>query len=299
MQPEEVGMSGEKTAVVVLNWNGAADTLACLASLAKVERPAFTTLLVDNASSDDTVVLVRRAFPAVEILELPRNLGFAGGNNAAFRSLRGRGFDNVVFLNNDTVVDPGFLQPLVESLRDGWVGIASPKILYMDDPGRIWYAGGVLKPATGLIEHTGIRQPDGPQFDEPKPVGYATGCCLVMRCRDFEAVGGFDERFGMYGEDADLSIKIRERGLVVMYQPASRLWHRVSASSGGEMSLGKQLRKSGAAMTLFAKHGMFSGLALYPLLLPFRAALALLRFQLFRRVSSQVSSIRLDTTPEP
>lgn len=280
-------MSGGKTALVVLNWNGAADTLACLASLAKVERPEFTTILADNGSIDGSVDLVRRAFPEVEILEFHRNLGFAGGNNAAFRSLRGRGFENVVFLNNDTVVDPGFLQPLLDELQQAWVGIASPKIFYIDDPARIWYAGGVVNPATGLIEHTGIRQPDGPQFDAPKPVSYATGCCLAMRCRDFEEVGGFDERFGMYGEDVDLSMKVRERGLVVMYQPASRVWHRVSASSGGEMNLRKQLRKSGAAMTLFAKHSMVGGLVLYPLLLPFRALLGLVRFQLFRRASSQ------------
>jgi GT2 family glycosyltransferase len=274
-----------KTVVIVLSWNGAADTLACLASLAKVESPAFTTLLVDNGSTDGTVGLVRRAFPQVEILELPRNLGFAGGNNAGFASLRGRGFDSVVFLNNDTVVDPGFLQPLIDELQKAWVGIAAPKILYMDDPGRIWFAGGVLEPATGLIEHTGIRQPDGPRFDTPEPVWYATGCCLAMRCRDFEALGGFDERFRMYGEDVDLSIKARKRGLVVMYQPASRIWHRVSASSGGEMNLGKQLRKSGAAMTLFAKHGMFGGLVLYPLLLPFRSVLALFRYRLFLRAT--------------
>jgi len=280
-------MNGEKTAVIVLNWNGAADTLACLASLAKVRQPEFTTILADNGSTDGSVEIVRRAFPEVEIFELSRNFGFAGGNNAAFRSLRGRGFDNVVFLNNDTIVDSGFLQSLVETLRDGWVGIVAPKILYMDNPTRIWYAGGVINPATGLIGHTGIRQPDGPEFDAPKPVGYATGCCLAMRCRDFEEVGGFDERFGMYGEDVDLSMKVRERGLVIMYQPASRVWHRVSASSGGEMSLGKQLRKSGAAMTLFAKHGMFGSLLFYPLLLPFRTLLGLLRFQLFRRAASQ------------
>jgi GT2 family glycosyltransferase len=286
VQPE-IGMNGEKTAVIVLSWNGAADTLACLASLAKVRQPEFTVILADNGSTDGTVALVRQAFPEVEILELGRNLGFAAGNNAAFRSLHGRGFDRVVFLNNDTVVDPGFLQPLLDELQKPWVGIAAPKILYMDDPGRIWYAGGVLESATGLIEHTGIRQPDGPRFDTPEPVWYATGCCLGMRSRDFEAVGSFDERFRMYGEDVDLSIKVRKRGLIVMYQPASRIWHRVSASSGGEMNLGKQLRKSGAAMTLFAKHGMIGGLVLYPLLLPFRSVLGLLRFQLFRRASSQ------------
>jgi len=273
------------TAVIVLSWNGAEDTLACLASLSRVSSPEFTTLLVDNASSDGTASLVRRAFPDVEILELPRNLGFAGGNNAGFASLRGRGFETVLFLNNDTVVDSGFLHPLLDELKKPWVGIASPKILYMHDPGRIWYAGGVLRPATGLIMHTGIRMPDGPRFSVARPVGYATGCCLVMRCRDFEAVGGFDERFGMYGEDVDLSMKVRRRGLVVMYQPLSRLWHRVSASSGGELNLGRQLRKSVAAMRLFGKHGKPGGLLLYPLLLPFRSLLALLRHQLFLRLT--------------
>jgi GT2 family glycosyltransferase len=273
------------TAVIVLSWNGAEDTLACLASLSRVRSPEFTTLLVDNASTDGTTTFVRKAFPDVEILELPRNLGFAGGNNAGFASLRGRGFETVLFLNNDTVVDSGFLHPLLDELKKPWVGVASPKILYMDDPGRIWYAGGVLRPATGLIMHTGIRMPDGPRFSVARPVGYATGCCLAMRCCDFEAVGGFDERFGMYGEDVDLSIKVRRRGLVVMYQPSSRVWHRVSASSGGEMSLGRQLRKSGAAMRLFGKYGLFRGLFLYPLLLPFRTLLALLRYRLFLRLT--------------
>ncbi|NTU54004.1 MAG: glycosyltransferase family 2 protein [Chlorobiaceae bacterium] len=271
------------TAVIVLNWNGAEDTLACLSSLSKVRSPEFVTLLVDNASTDQTITLVRKAFPQVEILELPRNLGFAGGNNAGVRSLGSRGFETVLFLNNDTIVDPGFLQPLVDTLRDPCVGIVAPKILYVEDPARIWYAGGEVRPLTGLIRHRGIRMADGARFSNAGPVGYATGCCLAMRCRDFEAVGGFDERFRMYGEDVDLSMKIRERGLIISYQPASQLWHRVSASSGGEMKLARQFRKSGAALMLFGKHHLWSALLVYPLLLPFRSMLAFFRYRLFRR----------------
>ncbi|NTW53106.1 MAG: glycosyltransferase family 2 protein, partial [Chlorobiaceae bacterium] len=247
------------TAVIVLSWNGAEDSLACLASLSRVRSPDYATLLVDNGSSDQTVSLVRSAFPEVEVLELPRNLGFAGGNNAGFASLKGRGFDTVVFLNNDTIVDEGFLQPLVDGLREAWVGIVVPKIFYMDDPGRLWYAGGIVNPATGLFRHEGIRMPDGARFSKAGPTGYATGCCLAMRSVDFEALGGFDEKFGMYGEDVDLSMKVRNSGRIVMYQPSSRIWHRVSASSGGEMAIGKQLRKSGAAFRIFRKHRMWSG----------------------------------------
>ncbi|HWQ27159.1 MAG TPA: glycosyltransferase family 2 protein [Chlorobaculum sp.] len=283
-------MTGGRVAVIVLSWNGAADTLACLASLSKVRSPEFTTLMVDNGSSDQTARLVRSAFPDFEVLELPRNLGFAGGNNAGFASLRGRGFDTVVFLNNDTIVDEGFLQPLVDGLREAWVGIVVPKILYMDDPGRIWYAGGIVHAATGLFRHEGIRMPDGPSFSKAGPTGYATGCCLAMRSSDFEALGGFDEEFRMYGEDVDLSMKVRTSGRIVMYQPSSRIWHRVSASSGGEMAIGKQLRKSGAAFRIFRKHRMWSGFLLYPLLLPFRSLGSLVRYGLFRRAVGRISS---------
>jgi len=282
-------MKGGRTVVIVLSWNGAEDTLACLISLSKVRSPEFTTLLVDNGSSDRTVSLVRSAFPDVEVLELPRNLGFAGGNNAGFASLRGRWFETVVFLNNDTIVDEGFLQPLVDALRDAWVGIVVPKILYMDDPGRIWYAGGIVHPVTGLFRHEGIRMPDGPGFSKAGPTGYATGCCIAMRSIDFGLLKGFDDEFRMYGEDVDLSMKMRTTGRIVMYQPASRIWHRVSASSGGELAIGKQLRKSAAAFRIFRKHRMWSGFLLYPLLLPFRSLVSLVRYGLFRRAAGRNS----------
>lgn len=278
-------MRETRIAVIVLNWNGVEDTLACLASLSKVRGLEFTTLLVDNGSSDGTVRLVRSAFPQVEVLELPRNVGFAAGNNAGFFSLRERGFDTVVFLNNDTIVDDGFLEPLIEALRDPWVGVVVPKILYMDDPGRIWYAGGIVNPATGLIAHRGIRMPDGPEYSVSGPTTYATGCCICMRGADFGRLKGFDERFAMYGEDVDLSLRVRETGRIILYVPASRIWHRVSASSGGEMNFGKQLRKSRAAFRIMRRHRMWSGLLLYPLLLPFRAASALLKTSpLFRSI---------------
>ncbi|NTV02380.1 MAG: glycosyltransferase family 2 protein [Chlorobiaceae bacterium] len=277
-------MTENRIAVIVLNWNGAQDTLACLASLSKVRHPAFTTLVVDNGSSDGSAAIVRRAYPEAELIELPENLGFAKGCNAGFAALRGRGFDMVVFLNNDTIVDAGFLEPLVAALRDPWNGIAVPKILYMDDPGRIWYAGGVVDPGTGTIAHRGIRMPDGPRFSVPGPTRYATGCCLCMRSADFESLGGFDEGFEMYGEDVDLSLRVRESGKVVRYEPASRIWHRVSASAGGELSLGKQLRKGRAALRIMRRHRMWQGLLLYPLLLPFRSAGSLLKIAFSRRM---------------
>lgn len=276
-----------RTAVIVLNWNGVSDTLACLSSLAKVREPLFTTVLVDNASSDRSVSIVKSAFPRVRVLALARNEGYAGGNNAGFESLKGRGIDTVVFLNNDTVVDRGFLAPLIEALREPSTGIAVPKILYMDDPGRIWYAGGIANVSRGLFRHVGIRELDSPAFDQSGPTGYATGCCLAMRYGDFEKFGGFDAGFALYGEDVDLSLRVRDCGMEVMYVPSSKVWHRVSASAGGELNVGRQLRKAGAALKLLSKRNSWKGIASYLALMPVRSAESAFRLLLSRPFNRQ------------
>jgi GT2 family glycosyltransferase len=272
------------TGVIVLNWNGAADTLACLSSLAKVRDPACRVLVVDNGSTDNSVELIRSGFPEVAVLPLAGNAGYAGGNNAGFAWMERQGATRVVFLNNDTVVDAGFLAPLVDALvLDPGTGIAVPKICYMDDPGRIWYAGGEIRTATGLVRHVGIRKKDSTRYSVPGTTGYATGCCLAMRCRDFADAGGFDEGLGMYGEDADLSLRVRGSGLKIRYVPSSTVWHRVSASVGGEMSARKQVRKIGSTFRLLLKHRSWTGVVLYPLLLPFRSAAPLFRHLLSER----------------
>ncbi|MEI6638567.1 MAG: glycosyltransferase family 2 protein [Chlorobium sp.] len=258
------------TCIVVLNWNGAEETIACLESLAGVISPDSMVLVVDNGSTDGSPEKIRRAFPAVELLCLPVNLGYAGGNNAGFRRVQELQAEFVIFLNNDTIVDPGFCAPLVETLRlQPLAGITAPKIFYWNRPDLLWYAGGVVRLSTGLICHVGLRQKDAPEFDRPGPTGYATGCCFAMRCRDFEAVGGFDESFAMYAEDVDLSLRVRALGKSVEYVPSSRVWHKVSASLTGRPLL-KLVKKSRGALRLFSKQRAWSGMALYLLLLPLR-----------------------------
>lgn len=260
------------SAIVVLNWNGAEDTIACLKSLAGVLSPSCRALVVDNGSTDGSPDMIRQAFPDIELLLLPSNIGYSGGNNAGFRRVKELQAEYVVFLNNDTVVDPGFCASLLDVLqRNPSAGIAVPKIFYLDLPDTLWYAGGVVRLSTGLIRHVGLRKKDAPEFDRPGTTGYATGCCLAMRCRDFEAAGAFDERFGMYAEDVDLSLRVRSLGMSIDYVPSSRIWHKVSASPGGS-PLRKLARKSFGALRLFRKHRAWSGMLLYLLLLPLRLA---------------------------
>ncbi len=265
------------TCIVVLNWNGAEETIACLESLAPVVVKGYKLLVVDNGSTDGSPEKIRKAFPAVELLCLPVNLGYGIGNNAGFRRVKELQAEFVIFLNNDTIVEPGFSASLVETLRlQPLAGMAVPKIYYWDRPDLLWYAGGVVRLSTGLICHGGLRQKDAPEFDRPGPTGYATGCCFAMRCRDFEAVGGFDESFAMYAEDVDLSLRVRALGKSVEYVPSSKVSHKVSASLSGRPLL-KLLKKSRGALRLFSKHRAWSGMALYLLLLPLRLSGTLLK----------------------
>ncbi len=260
---------GETACVIVVNWNNAADTLRCLDSLGRAEGEGMSVLLVDNGSSDGSVRRIRERFPDVEILELGSNTGYGGGCNAGYERARSTGADYVVFLNNDTVVDPGFLAPLLTPLRErSAVGMTAPRIYYMDRPDRIWYAGGFADLRTGRFAHRGIRRRDAKRFGVAKETGYATGCCLAMRTADFGRAGGFDRRFWMYGEDVDLSLKVRRSGKLILYTPSSKVWHRVSSSGGGQLHPRKLWRKHVSLLKLLHKHRAWTAIVLFVLLAP-------------------------------
>lgn len=121
--------------IVVLNWNGREDTLACLRSLEQVWNERTRGIVVDNGSTDGTPDAVRTAFAAVEVLETGQNLGFTGGNNIGLRFALDRGADYVLLLNNDTVVDPRFLpEMLTVATVSEEIGFVSPKIYFLDPP---------------------------------------------------------------------------------------------------------------------------------------------------------------------
>jgi len=130
----------------------------------------------------------------------------------------------------------------------------APKIYYADDPNRIWFAGGSVNLFIGLIHHRGIRKKDTGQFDQITEIDYATGCCFCMRSKDFKGLGMFDESFPMYGEDVDLSLRFQKIGGKVYYVPDSKIWHKVSFSVGGELSINKWKRKGLGKVKLIIKH---------------------------------------------
>ncbi len=245
----------QSVTVIVLNWNGRELLEDCLGSLEKVDYNNFNVLVVDNGSTDKSVNYIKTTFPSVDVLELGENLGYAAGNNAGFKhAVLAYNMEYVIFLNNDTIVEENFIEPLLVPFRNNNVGQTIPKIFYAGEKNKIWYAGGRVNLWTGNIYHEGIREIDSERFNKIKNTDYATGCCFCIKTSDFEKLNGFDESFRMYGEDVDLSIRVRNIGRIILLAPNSKIWHKVSASIGGEFSFNKILRKFRSLLKLYYLH---------------------------------------------
>jgi len=224
-----------RVAVVLVNWNGAEDTLATLSSLDRVVgAEALRLVVVDNGSSDDSVERLRRARPGLEILETGKNLGFAGGNEVGIRkALESPEVGWVLLLNTDVELDPGFLAPLVRACEDPEVGGAGPKIYYYDLPDVLWAAGGRLRIRETVAVELGRGKPDGPRWDRERDVTYLTTCCLLIPRDVLEEVGGLDPAYFINVDDADWCRRALDAGYRLRYAPESRVWHKVAAATQG------------------------------------------------------------------
>lgn len=229
--------------VILLNWNGLEDTLACLESLERVDRSGLDLhiLLVDNHSEQDPGPIVAARHPAVEVVRMGQNLGFTGGNNYGMRRALEAGAAYVLLLNNDTLVDPGFLQALVGYARgQGRLGAAGPLTCFADNPERICWAGSQLTVATGYAHILHLGRPRSSLVGvAPYGVDMVSGTCMLLSAAVLREVGLFDDSYFAYYEDADLSLRIRGAGYETVCVPGSLIWHRESASTRRGLSEGR------------------------------------------------------------
>lgn len=226
-------MNSPSVAIVVLNWNGGADTLACLASLGRLDYPVFTVSVVDNHSTDDSVAAIRATYPSMTLLEATENLGYVGGNNLGIEYAQKLGADYILLLNNDTEVAPDFLRHLVGSAEaDPRVGIVGPTIYYFDQPGVIWSAGGGIDWNRGRTRMMNLDEPDRGQLGErPRPADFVTGCALLSRRAVFDRVGLLDPRFFAYYEEIEWCVRAARAGFKILHVPQAKLWHKISYAS--------------------------------------------------------------------
>lgn len=217
-------------AVVVVNYNGADDTIACLDGIAELSWPAdrLQVVVVDNASRGDDVARIRAAHPGARVIASETNLGFAAGCNRGVAEATG---EHVVFLNNDARPDPEFLRAAVRELEaQPDVGAVAAKVL--DWEGKaVDFAGGSLSWYGQAFKDRVGEIVGGP--DDPRDVLFGTGSALVVRRSAFDAVGGFDERYFMFFEDVDLGWRLWLAGHRVRYVPDAVAYHRHHASMTG------------------------------------------------------------------
>lgn len=262
-QPQE-RMASPLVYVIVLSWNGRDDTLACIASLRKAAYVNARILVVDNGSTDGSEVAVRERFPEVEVVQTGENLGYTGGNNVGIRRALAAGAEHVVLLNNDTEVDPNFLGALVDAARlDPGAGMLCSKVYFFDPPDRIWFAGASFHPWIGWGRHRGHGETDRGQYDRVGSTRRATGCAVLVTRVLCERVGLLREEYFAYCEDLDWSLRARQAGFEIAFVPGSRVWHKVSRSTGGT--------GSGVSHYYFARNMLLCVDANAPLPQPLRA----------------------------
>ena len=271
-----VDSSSLPVTIIIVAWNQLDKTLACLAAVAAGDYANARVLLVDNGSVPPLAEAIHARFPAVAVLRLPRNLGFAGGYNAGLREALSGPADLYLLLNNDTLPAADALSHLMACLAGAPdVGLATAKIYYAADPRRIWTVGANLNIFLDLKDG-GQGQLDGGQWptawDAPRDVDFAPFCAVLLRRAVFEEVGLLDEEFFLYYEDMDYCRRMRRAGWRIRLCPDAHVWHDISASSGGRDSPTERYWMAQSSGRYFRKHGRGPRMAL---IIPFRLLSAL------------------------
>lgn len=222
--------------VVVINWNGLADTLACLESLGAADPAPARIVVVDNGSTDGSVEALfqwraRRpaGSPPVAIITLPVNRGFSAANNIGVELLhRDAGVAQFLLLNNDATVDSGFFAEIARALNAfPDAALIGPTIYVTGRPGEVWYAGGHFVPFRSLNVHDSAV----PQDSTPVPTEFVTGCALLISRGAWQTLGPLPECYFIYYEDTEYSYRALQAGLRVLYVPRAIAHHAVGAST--------------------------------------------------------------------
>jgi len=216
--------------IISVNYKQLQITIEFLNSLQKITYPNIEIFLVDNDSNEPIKSTINNLFPNVNVIESSENLGFAGGNNLAIRQAKGK---YLLFINNDTEVDPGFLENLVFELEnDSSIGIASPKIIYYNQSELIQFAG--AKSINKLTGRGSILKSeyDTGQYDDCYETGLIHGAAMIVPMDVIKKVGLMPEIYFLYYEELDWCEMIKKAGYKALYIGKSKIYHKESVSVG-------------------------------------------------------------------
>lgn len=219
-----------KVAVIILNWNGEKLLREYLPSVIETTDSTIADVIVaDNGSTDNSVELLRKAFPQVKLIEFTENYGFAEGYN---RAIKETNYPYTILLNSDVATTPGWVNALYEYMElNPSVGACQPKIRAYANKTHFEYAGA----AGGFIDRNGYPycrgrifdtvEEDKGQYDEVIPIFWATGAALMVRSELYLKVGGLDKDFFAHMEEIDLCWRILLTGSQIMAVPQSVVYH--------------------------------------------------------------------------
>ena len=219
---------------VLVNWNQADETQACIGTLLAAGVPPHSIIVVDNGSDDNSLASLRAHLDnRVQLLESKINLGFAGGTNLGIRAALTRNARWVMLMNNDTRVAPTFYTELLSAAKmHPDYALLSPLILYFDKPNSIWSLGDRLIPGTLITRSLQRNRPSSQDLADFIPVDFLNACCLLIQREVFERIGLLDTAYFMYSEDVDFCWRARRAGFRLACVTKARIWHKVSWSTG-------------------------------------------------------------------
>ena len=271
-----MGTSSPQITILILNWNGLKDTIECLESLQKQKYPNYEVIVVDNASKGNDVAVLKEKFGNfIRVIQNTSNLGFAEGNNVGIRTVLHEAKSRyIMFLNNDTVVEPDFLTNLVHRAEgDQTIGMVGPEIHYYDDRTKIHSRGGIISLYTGY-RFVGGSEHKPPYDDDSRfTVRYYSGSAFLISCEVVRKVGLFDPQYFYYAEDVDLGYRVSQAGYRVVCEPSAHIYHKEAQSVGGNIRNPlTAYYETRNALLVVRKHGTARHMAVF---LPFLLALTL------------------------
>jgi len=228
----------QRVGVVTVTYNSAKVIEEFMDSLLVQSHRDFILYVVENASSDNTVELLSKYEDSrIVILRNHHNVGVAEGNNIGIRAALKDGCDFVLLINNDVVFGHGLFSTLLRGVEEHSCEMVVPKIMYADDPDKIWCAGGYLSDFRANGFHFGDGQRDVGQFDEPRVVTYSPTCCMLIKKDVFSTTGLMDRDYFAYFDDTDFCLRAFHSRVKLLYLPSAMLLHKVGGLTSSESKL--------------------------------------------------------------
>lgn len=227
---------------VIPTWNRKADLLETLKSLEESDYQNLRVIVVDNGSTDGSVEAVRSVYPDVEVIQLENNTGAAFASNRGIEAALKQGPDYILRMDSDIVIEPSAVGVMVGYANThAEVGMIYPKILRFDAPHLIWFKGTYSHPLFMIRGGKRFNQPDD-GASLPVKIDYVASATILIRREAIEKVGLFDERFFVYGEDADLFLRFRNAGYPIVYLPEASAQHKIGSEKPSEFASFQQFR---------------------------------------------------------